>query len=245
MPFLFSGAKGSLSKMKRQRNYVSSRNRRPIKQTAGKRTSVVVPGVTRTAGAYARNMNRDEKKWLDTDHALATIASTGLFMPTLNGIRIGQDVNSRIGNRVCLKNINCYVTAQAAGSNVAGSGDDVVRFILYLDHQANGAAATITDILKGPTPTYDSFRNMNQAERFTILKDKFITLSGLQGAGTGFSAHNPKFFKVAWKGNVFLHFGADTGFASDLRSNNVGILLITKDGDAKVQVHARIKYTDS
>lgn len=227
--------------MKRSRAYSSARSKRPVKQHAGKRA--YVPGVTRTAGSYARNFSRDEKKWLDTTRAHANVPVTAVFMDTLNGLAVGNTVNTRIGNRVCLKNVNLYITASAATGSTAGQGDDVFRVILYIDHQCNGAAATATDILE--SDVYDSFRNMNQAERFTVLKDKFITFSGLTGAGASTNASNPKFHKMSWKGSMFLHYGGAGATVADLRSNNVGVLLITRSAHISATVQARIKYTDS
>lgn len=206
-------------------------------------------GATRTGGLYVRAAMPGEKKYFDTRSAVAVNSATGVVSPSLNLIPQGTSASQRVGNKVTLRNINITLSSFAPISATLGQGDDVLRVILFVDHQCNGTAALPTDILE--TADYDSFRNMAKAERFTVLKDKLVTFSGLAGSASN-SAQNPKMTKLSWKGERVLHFSPSAAGAAitvaGVRSDNIGLLLISEQGAAAATCstgfNARIKFTD-
>jgi hypothetical protein len=215
--------------------------------------SLVVPGYTRTAGAYARASGYSgEKKYLDANSgAVASYTVTkqaGTIIPSFNLIAQGASANERIGTKVNLTNINAAITfrnqndAPSSGHQASG----VARVIWYVDTQCNGAAALVTDILEAAR--YDSYRNMNQAERFVVLKDKTVALTpSLAGKSTTLAAApQQRIVKFSWKGNRTLTFKNDaTAVITNVKSENIGLLIISEvDDDLAYTYSARIKFTE-
>ncbi len=136
-----------------------------------------------------------------------------------------------------------FSEADGVGS---ATSPDVVRLIMYQDKQANGAVATALNILE--TDNYQSFRNLTETGRFTILMDNTVDLNPRAGGGNGTTSDwagftiSGSFFK---KCNIPLEFSAGTGAITELRSNNVGVLILGKVGgivtlDSKV----RVRFSD-
>lgn len=226
---------------KRSRSSDTQRDRRRRKKQE------FVAGATRTAGAYMRSLpGSPEKKFLDTVGAFAASSATGTIVPSLNLIPQNTTDNGRLANRVIVRNINVYASIRAVASAVAGIGEDIIRVILYIDKQCNGAAATVATASDGvlETAAYDSFRNMDNVQRFHIIKDKFISLDGLAGAASN-SANQMRFFKMSWKGELPVVFSSTTGAITEIQSNNIGILFISQAGGTNFGYTARVKYTES
>lgn len=183
-----------------------------------------------------------EKKYFDTTVAAAAVPNGGSIKDSLNLIPQGTTDVTRIANKVTLRNINLHMSFSLPTQAIAAPLGDKVRVILYMDQQANGATAAVTDILK--TATIDSFRNMDQVERFVILKDKTFDINiKSQDAAAG-SAVTVKGLNISKKCGYNLHFSSTTGAITELRSNNIGLLMISFLATAQVQYIARVKFTD-
>ena len=63
---------------------------------------------------------------------------------------------------------------QIASTN-SSAASNLVRIIVYLDRQCNGAAAGVTDLLE--SASYLSFRNLANQSRFKFLYDKTIPIN--------------------------------------------------------------------
>jgi tetrahydromethanopterin S-methyltransferase subunit B len=116
-------------------------------------------------------------KAVDTSNALAT-DTTGA-MALLNGIVPGVGFAQRVGRQVrchgMLLRVKCAVTA---GTGV----DQTVRVLVVQDHQTNGAAPAITDVLTAVGTV--TFRNLINQARFKILCDKVFDLNATAEAGS-------------------------------------------------------------
>lgn len=213
------------------------------------------PGVTRTGGAYARATAPSEKKFLDNTFPAAAlvlpVANADVQYPSLNLIAGGSGVNQRVGNRVTATNINLNLAFNLGLTDHASAdGCDHVRIIFFKDKQCNGAAAKISDILQGSTPTFQSFRNMDNVDRFDIIKDKTITMNATCNAKidgtTGTYGQNGRLVKMSWKGRCPIHFGDNTANLNQVRSENFGLLVIPSSPTCSlVSGMVRLKYVDN
>jgi len=212
---------------------------------------MVQPGTFRLGGAYQRsNPANFEKKYLDLVVVPTTITTAGVIVPSLNLIPQGVTKNQRIGTKCTLVNINIHGQFSLFGepaATVAQTGNRV-RMVLYIDKQANGAAPIVADLIaNAPTAasTIDSFRNLDNVERFVILKDKTYTLNQTTPPSDGAnSSIVHRELKINKKCSIPLDFSSTTGVLTELRSNNVGMMFIGFNAGTSVAFVSRVKYSD-
>lgn len=201
------------------------------------------------AGRYAPGVRSAEKKFLDTEIDDATVSSTGTIQGTGSVLLLVQGVGptQRVGRKVTVTDVNWRVNYELpnADSVVAPKAGDIVRAIMYLDTQTNGATATVTDVLEDAE--YKSYRNLENQGRFKILFDKTIAMNYMatngNGADNNYSERNywTTFYK---KCSIPIEYTGATGAIAEMTSNNIGILYISKNGVAAMESTIRIRYTD-
>lgn len=202
---------------------------------------------TRTSG-----YNTIEFKFKDTDIGSANVASTGAIISTLNEVDQGTGVSGRNGRKISITKLDIQLELSLASSSNATlsavSNSDVIRIIVYLDKQANAATAANTDILA--TADYNSFRNLENKERFRVLADQYASLrSDVSHDGTNYFSgkffseriHISKKFKKA----ISIEYKGTGNGIADITSNNIGILYITENGALTVIGNSRIRYVDN
>lgn len=204
-------------------------------------------------GNYGRYGKNGEMKFFDTALAYTTITNSGVITsPTFNLIDLGTGEQNRIGRKVTVKRIQIRGTLQNRSQEDPAMTSNKFRVIVYQDKQCNGAAATVTDILD--SADVDSFRNLQNSQRFRILSDKFyvsnIKGGGQNSAGTKTWGEEYKHFKVFIKCNIPLEFGTTSPpTIADLRSNNLGILAIVEEDQAantpRIGYLTRLRYSDN
>lgn len=201
-------------------------------------------GTFRTEGAYNRSIpNAMEKKYFDTSIINSADITGGLILDSANKIPQGTTDKTRIGNKITITNVNLHAYANLDSLNGIQVQNSHLRVILYVDHQANGATAAVTDILT--TASIDSFRNMNQVDRFTILKEINVDLNCYSQSATT-SADGATRYTINKKCKIPVHYSSITGAITEIRSNNVGILFIgsTSHLNAAFKGTVRVKYMD-
>lgn len=211
---------------------------------------VVHPGQYRIGGAYQRSAPGSyEKKYFDTVYAAASIPAAGGFTVSWNLLPQGTTKNQRIGNKCVLTNLNFHgqftLLTQAAASVVG----DKIRWIVFVDRQANGAVpAAIADLIQtmpGATTDVNSFRNMDNVDRFVILKDKTYTLNQTTQSGSLGSNVVTREIKMNKKVNIPLEFSSTTGAITEIRSNNVLALIISLGNNlTQFAGTSRVKFSD-
>lgn len=239
------------AQLKYPESYMKARQRRHNRMMNRRRSApaYIVPGVTRTGGAYRRSMpGSPEKKFWDATETDNGIATTGDIMTSLCLIPQGTTDISRIGNKILVKNINSHMVISIDDQGVAATSDGGIRIILYVDQQANGAACTAADILRGlpgtlSTASIFSFRNMDNLDRFKILKDKTYRISPqfANAASTNASIFR-KNFNI--KCSIPLYYSSTTGALTELRSNNIGICAIAQGALMNFTHVTRLKFFD-
>lgn len=216
---------------------------------APSRISVSVPRKRRRS-AKIRGLRvalpTDELKFFDTTKTTTTSSTSGaIFNSSLVLIPQGVTESNRVGRKCVVKRLNMRGNFDLVSATAANQTSDVLRVIVYVDKQTNGAAATVTDILE--TATYNSFRNLSNTQRFQILYDKSFGLNAPSGQGDGTTFAYGEYAEP-WSMNKTLslpiEYNSTTGALTEITSNNIGVLVISKAGAAKFDYVARVRFSD-
>lgn len=196
--------------------------------------------------SYQRIVGKAEKKFFDTSIVNVADVSAGAVLNSLCLVPQGTTDQTRVGNKITLKNINLRGFASNDDAAAGTLQPGILRVILFVDKQANGATATVTDILQ--SASISSFRNMDQVDRFVILKDQFYktVVTVTNSTGTPHSDQGNTLWKMSVKCNIDVHFSSTTGAITELKSNNVGLLYVTDQTtcNAATLGTARVKFID-
>ncbi len=218
------------------------RVRIPIRQRMRGGPQLIMPVVRRGNG----RVFSIEKKFHDLDIDDTAIANTGTIVtPSANLIAQGTDETERVGRKVTITNIHWKFEVRLPTQTAGSTASDVARIILYLDKQANGAAATVTGILE--SANYQSFNNLANKSRFRTLMDRTYNLNAQAGGGDGTTEDYGQVIlsdELHKKVNITVEFDAGVGVITELRSNNIGVLTISRSGVAAFASKMRLRYTD-
>lgn len=215
------------------------------------RPSMMRPGMGsngkyRRVGYYGRYSGvLPEKKFLDWNQAITSTATNGVIYdaPTLIAQGVGE--SQRVGRKCCVYSISMRVGIILTTQTDFSKTEGIIRIMIYIDHQTNGAAASVTDILE--TATWDAYRNLAQQERFTILKDKFITMNATGGAGNGTSndsLRSVKLWKTSKKCKIPIEYNSTLGAITEIKSNSLGVLVIGSDANVSYTIRSRVRFGD-
>ncbi len=198
-------------------------------------------------GPSRQRLPQSELKFLDQSVDVDTIAAAGeIASASLVVIPQGADESNRIGRKVTVKQIGIKADLFLPASTSANFTTDTVRLILYHDKQANGATATMANLLESGTD-WLSFRNLTETGRFQFLLDKLYTLnSHLSGNGTtdqsGAYQEHVEFYHSC---NIPIEYSSTAGVLTEIRSNNLGLACISRNGLVDLDSVIRVRYTDA
>lgn len=119
---------------------------------------------------------KGEVKCLDNPQALYTLNTTA-SITAQNLIRAGSSFFNRIGRKVNLKSLEFKAYVQPIRTVAS---QDYLRVMIVYDHQTNGTAPSISDIIQdidqagSATVNAQSSPNLNNRDRFRILYDEKI-----------------------------------------------------------------------
>lgn len=208
-------------------------------------------GYNRTSGYYGRyngtRAGSNELKFFDLGIAPTVLNLSGnIFSNSINEIVQGTTETERIGRKCTIRNIAMRISLELpAQANTALPVNDTVRVVLYLDKQCNGAAATVLNIVE--TSDFQSYRNLSNTGRFRILSDREYTLNPIAAHGADATAEwGPVRINdsVFLKTNIPLEFSGTTGLIGTIRSNNIGIMTLSKLGTiTTLEVQTRIRFS--
>ncbi len=202
------------------------------------------PGKGKRRRFARRKVYGQELKFFDTLIAIGGIPTAGAVHPTFNNVAEGTARSERVGRKIVIRRIGWKYSNLATPTPPVES--TVVRLIVFLDTQANGATATVAEILD--TAQYHSFRKLENAQRFSILMDRTHpcnVLAKTTATGIDFDYGFDFYSKEL---NIPIEFDNSfiDGRLETIRSNNIGLLLISKsNNDVDVNGTMRIRYTDS
>ncbi len=186
----------------------------------------------------------NELKFKDVTVNDATVATGGTIAEdSLLTIAQGSDESERVGRKIIVQSVMMNGSVVLNDPTDQAGSADTVRVIVYVDHQANGATAAVTDILE--TASFLSFRNLVNSKRFTILMDAWLDLAA-PSSGTGaLYGRDVKTFKLFKKNlNIDVEYSGTTGVITQMPGNNIGVLTISKSNAAGLASSFRIRYSD-
>lgn len=208
-------------------------------------------GFYRTSGNYGRYKKDGELKYLDGTYDQTDINIAGSINASINLIPQGTTQSERIGRRVVVKKIIVKYSITLNESDSSTTTNDYLRFIVYQDKQCNGAAATAANILAliGGHGVLSN-RNLSNSARFKILKDQKTAITSEASIYQEVATNLVNMEKIKWEEfylecNIPLEFDSTTGAITEIRSNNIGYLLISDGGLIDVSSTFRIRYTDN
>jgi len=173
-----------------------------------------------------------ELKFLDTTLSAGSVTSSNEIVPSTGSINvISQDIkkSQRVGRKATIKYIGCRYNCFLDSGTIATATHDTCRVILFWNKQANGAAASVTDILEAGN--YQSFNNLSNKGRFVVLADRTHSLVS-RAATTSFGEDTVN-GQLHLKVDIPIEFNSTTGAMAEIRSNNLGFLIISAGGHYK------------
>ena len=221
--------------------------KKPIREPVGSKRSLVIPGVTRTGGAYERSMMArygGEGKYIDFTVQEAANASkfkntgliplwnnlSGTLQSTMVQIPQGTSANQRIGNK-----IRPYQIRFRGSVDMFSTFPSYFRILLVQDNQANGALPAFTDMftMNASNQAINAFYNMDNVARFKFLKDKTFQFTPLATQilaaddNVGQLYRMPIKMNHKLKGNPVMEINNSTGDLTGIRSINYFIVVIS------------------
>lgn len=197
-------------------------------------------------GYWSKKGPRIEQKFHDLDIDDATVAVNGTIAEdTILEIGQGTTEKLRIGRKVTVRRIAWRWRITLPTTTTPADTADVVRVMLILDKQCNGAAATAALVLE--FDDYQSFNNLANSRRFTTLMDRTYKLKSPSGSYDG---TNDQFGvdhicdSYYGKFNLPIEYNSTAGAITEIRSNNIFVLLLGLNGKASFQSKMRVRFTD-
>ncbi len=198
----------------------------------------------RTAKTYG------ELKFFDTSFSDAIVSATGTVIPSLSLIAQGVTETERIGRRCTIRVIqmNFTISLPTLTAQAVPPPHDVVRIIVYVDHQTNGATIGVS----GPTgflnaADYLGYRELVNGKRFTTIMDRSYALA--YTAGTGITA-SQDYASVAVQDSLYkkvtipIEYHGSAGAITEMRGNNIGFLAISQNGNGGFIGTMRLRFSD-
>ncbi len=210
-------------------------------------------GFLRTGGFYGRYNGRTrrtrEVKFRDYPIPLITVTGSGVELletglTSLQSIKEGTGQSDRIGRKIILKSIGIRLDFELNAGITSDSAHDVIRVVLVLDRQANGAAANFSDIFN--TTDHNSFRDLDNPTRFTVIWDKVFSLNARTAVGNGTNniwadlVRNIRYYK---RFNIPVIFSGTTGAITEIKQNNLMLWAVSKHGGTRMtQGRIRVRF---
>jgi len=195
-------------------------------------------------GTGRSNNAQIEKKFYDTTLALPAGGLQASVSQATGQINLtmaqGTGASARIGQKIIIKSIQVKLTATLP----AGAVDaDTMHVWLIQDSQCNGANAASTTVFDNVGPVGSQLRNIENGQRFRILKHFVFNLNADAGVAAAFGGDEQQ-QECFIKCNIPIVYNGAAGAIAEIRSNNLfmvwGSTLVT----ATVAGRARIRYTD-
>lgn len=182
-----------------------------------------------------------EMKHFDLIQSIALTSSGAFSTNPLNAMVRGDTNATRDGNRIRIKKIGMRLQYLDTASTDDG---DVIRIIVLVDHQANGANPAVTDVLQ--SADVQAFRAAKTMKRFTFLFDRYIAWQPqtLDVAGTGFAAHRGA---ITWFKDLDLdvEFRANSADIAGVSTNAIHLFAISQQAsDTTITWTSRVSFVD-
>lgn len=156
-----------------------------------RRARIPPPSVVAANAGFLRNRAargmRLEKKVIDINSTGYAVENTGTQLQLLNGCVAGSQNFNRIGRKINLKSLQIHGSIYQADTT---SQFTKCRLLIVFDKQSNGAAPTFADIITSQniagttSSTVNDMVNLNNRDRFEIIRDLMYTVDGISDVAT-------------------------------------------------------------
>lgn len=249
-----------MPKRPRYATSLSARRKAPAKRRRLVSTASSYGGGYRTGGyrnrvGSARGRGLQELKFFDDKAGPAAINDTWTTVnQSLNQVTQGANAYQRIGRCIYLRSLHIrgVVTAIQDAIDAETTCGGLMRLVIVLDTQCNGAAAAAADIWDamdsaGPAAVLpvNQLRNLEKSSRFRVVYDRMMNLNQyIAGQSTNtMSGEKQVPFKLNKKLNLKLEFDSSTGGIGDLTSNNLAMFAVREGGYAvSLSCVSRIRF---
>lgn len=228
--------------------------KRAIPRQAQFGTMTATRGFRPNFGNYNKNYSRyiHERKVSDIDTAVYQVNTTGTFT-LLHNPPLGTDFTARIGRKTVVRSVYIRGTVQlenAAQLTAQQIPAQQSRMILLVDLQPNGATPIVTDLLKTATPS--SQLNLNNRDRFRIIKDKTFVFDSMILTDV-LSAWNRNIYNLKCYKKMKLEVifnGTNGGNIADINSGAlymfwIGSAAAGTNTDSNAIVSTRVRFDDN
>lgn len=182
-----------------------------------------------------------ELKYYDVTRAAGTVSGAGTVDPTFANIVAGTGPSNRLGRLITVHEIEVLGNVSVPTTATLGQAWDCFRLMVVQDKQCNGAAYGVTDLLV--TGDEKSLLNPLNECRFDILKEALYEVN--QGVAIATTGEAGRWFRFKLPVNIVLEYSANAGTVADLRSNNINLFAVTRNGVGVIEYTARLRYTDA
>ncbi len=202
---------------------------------------------------------REELKFKDTSNSSVLVDTDwdtfgGSTESSISGVQGGDTGSDRNGRTYLIHSVQVNGLFQAAPSESQGGPiqPDVVRVMVVLDKQTNGALLTGDDVMDACLVNTEGFRNLTNEERFDILYDEEISFSFgnlNEGAVNMFAIEGMfKTYSMAmeFENPIRVVTTGLTNLITEVVDNSLHILAVRGQGSTPTITHcfqARIRFT--
>ncbi len=202
--------------------------------------------VKRKKTLRASRIPTGELKFHDVTIDDAVVAAT----MTINNLTIiAQDTteSTRIRRKCNIHSIHWKYNMSLPVATSAGSTADIVKVMLVLDMQTNGAAFAATDLIE--TDVWDAFRNLSNSKRFRVLYSKDIQFKagGAAPSGAAFVFSEDIKYIIGNKTvNIPIEYdnSVTTGAIGSVKSNNLYWVTQSISGLIGATGTVRLRFSD-
>lgn len=237
----------STSGFKRTLSYVeanpSKKRRMMTRSTSGK-----YKRKSKSPFTLYRNVGGPELKAITNVIGQFPINTAG-ELDLVNAIGLGTSDSTMSGNKATLRSITYNYTVLVGATsvtNITSAAANNIRVCLIYDNACNGILPTIADMFTNQGA--DSTRNLQNAERFTVLYDQVHAVGcwGVATTGGCFSAGPISAVAKVYKSMSLPYCGPSVGGIAGVQQGAIyAVSLCTTIGNAQVTGTVRVRYTDN
>ncbi len=223
---------------------MTSRKRKRASWTTG-------PKFKRRRTTPRRRISTGEVKFKDTTVTEGLINETGTLQTGPVTIAEGTDDDQRVGRKIVVTKLQWRYTLTILQTTDGQKSNDVIRVMVLLDKQCNGANPTISGA-SGivVADTFDAYMQLANSGRFTVLMNRWHNMNCTAAVGDGTTneyGQNSKFFQWHKEVNIPIEYDTSvtTGAIASIRSNVIQLVLWSENGACNMVSKFRVRYTDN
>ncbi len=198
-----------------------------------------------------------ENKFIDHELGVTTLSGTwaggeldeGTAL-SRSAIAQGDGESNRDGRKANLLSVHVKgflrIISQEAAANPVFGG--IVRLILVMDKQTNGAQLNAEDVVTVTTQDINAWRNLQNSQRFRILKDQRIempvtNMSTFQVNDFSTSQQEMPFeFHVVFKKPIVVNHTGTTAVVASIADNSLHLIGISTLGIHQISYVSRVRF---